>query len=310
MGTLRKVASRGRSRLLATLSGDADGSPHWVKYIALGSDEGYFGPGSAAWAVHGGMPTMVAGIRALLMQTLHPGAMAGVHDHSRYKVDPLGRLAGTIQWLITVTFGDRALAERESERVRKIHEHVRGHYESTSGQLPYAATDPDLLLWVHLVFTDAFLGSHRLWGDPIPGGEDAYVKEWAIAGRLVGVANPPETVAELESSLRSFAERGILRREERVDETVGFLRNPPLSRGMRPAYRVMFAGAVASLPDDYREMLGLKAPRWPAIAMTGGILAFLRWMLGPSSTSERAALERLERIKAEAVTPLVENDYH
>ena len=69
-----------RSRLLTTLSGTTDGRPPWVGKIEDGDDIGYFGPGSAAWAVHGGMPTMVAGIRALLLQTLHPGAMAGVHD--------------------------------------------------------------------------------------------------------------------------------------------------------------------------------------------------------------------------------------
>ncbi len=82
-----------RSHLLETFSGDTAGTPYWVKNIEAGDDVGFFGPSSASWAVHGGMPTMVAGIRALLMQTLHPGAMAGVHDWSRYKEDPLGRLA-------------------------------------------------------------------------------------------------------------------------------------------------------------------------------------------------------------------------
>ena len=105
------VTDRWRSHLLQTLSGTDDGSPQWVLDIREGVDEGYFGPVSAAWAVHGGMATMVAGIRALLVQALHPGAMAGVHDWSRYREDPLGRLTGTIRWLITVTFGDRATAE-------------------------------------------------------------------------------------------------------------------------------------------------------------------------------------------------------
>ncbi|MET0933149.1 MAG: oxygenase MpaB family protein, partial [Mycetocola sp.] len=90
-----------RSHLLSTLSGSSDGRPRWVDRIEEGSDAGFFGPGSASWAVHGGLATMVAGIRALLLQTLHPGAMAGVHDWSRYREDPLGRLSGTIQWLVT-----------------------------------------------------------------------------------------------------------------------------------------------------------------------------------------------------------------
>ena len=77
-------------------------------YVRFADDAGYFGPGSAAWAVHGSLPTMVAGIRALLMQALHPGAMAGVHDWSRYQEDPLGRLSGTVKWVLLVTFADRA----------------------------------------------------------------------------------------------------------------------------------------------------------------------------------------------------------
>ncbi|HZK59788.1 MAG TPA: oxygenase MpaB family protein, partial [Cryobacterium sp.] len=90
-----RFADSWRSHLLTTFSGDSDGRPHWVDQIEQGDDAGFFGPGSASWAVHGGMATMVAGIRALLMQTLHPGAMAGVHDWSRYREDPLGRLSGT-----------------------------------------------------------------------------------------------------------------------------------------------------------------------------------------------------------------------
>ena len=94
-----------RSRLLIMFSGEPDGRPKWVREVDEGDDAGYFGEGSAAWHVHGSMGTLVAGIRALLMQTLHPGAMAGVHDWSRYRSDPLGRLSGTIRWIITAARG-------------------------------------------------------------------------------------------------------------------------------------------------------------------------------------------------------------
>lgn len=289
-----------RSHLLETFSGDTAGTPYWVKNIEAGNDVGYFGPGSAAWAVHGGMPTMVAGIRALLMQTLHPGAMAGVHDWSRYKEDPLGRLAGTIQWLITVTFGDTELAQKESARVSMFHERVQGTYIDAQGrEQAYSAGDPELLYWVHVVFTDAFLGCHQAWGEPIPGGADEYVKEWAIAGELVGVANPPRSEAELIAALRSFNKDGILKHDERVEETIAFLKKPPLRRSMMPFYRIMFAGAVASIPEEYRQILGLKKPRWPAFRLTGIILKMLRALLGPSSTSEDAARMRIARLKRE-----------
>ncbi|MEI7630705.1 MAG: oxygenase MpaB family protein, partial [Actinomycetes bacterium] len=98
---LRRQVADGFRRIV---SGDPTGAPDWVKQIAQGSDAGYFGPGSAPWAVHGALPTLVGGVRALLMQALHPGALAGVMQHSRYETDALGRLAGTTKWLTVVTF--------------------------------------------------------------------------------------------------------------------------------------------------------------------------------------------------------------
>src|SRR3712207_2301193 len=94
-----------RGRVLTMFSGTPDGKPAWITALEDGRDSGLFGPGSAVWAVNGSTPTLVAGIRALLIQTLHPGAMAGVHDWSRYREEPAGRLAGTVRWVLTVTYG-------------------------------------------------------------------------------------------------------------------------------------------------------------------------------------------------------------
>lgn len=289
-----------RSRLLTTLSGNDEGRPHWVGKIEEGEDAGFFGPGSAAWAVHGGMATMVAGIRALLMQTLHPGAMAGVHDWSRYREDPLGRLSGTIQWLVTVTFADTTLAEAESSRVGRFHDRVTGTYLDANGEeRRYAAGDPELLSWVHVVFTDAFLSCHKIWDGQIPGGPDGYVREWAKAGELVGVANPPRSEAELRAQFDSFRDAGVYKNDERVAEAVRFIRNPPLRRSMMPAYRIMFAGAVASIPPDYRALLGLKRSPLPVIWGTRVVLGGVRLLLGSSSTSEDAARARIARLEAQ-----------
>lgn len=284
-----------RSHLLTTLSGDPSGRPRWVDKLAEGDDAGFFGPGSAAWAVHGGMPTLVAGIRALLMQTLHPGAMAGVHDWSRYQDDPLGRLSGTIQWLVTVTFASTDQARAESDRVAKYHDRVVGSYlDATGAERAYAAGDPELLSWVHLVFTDAFLGCHELWGRGIPGGADGYVREWATAGELVGVPAPPRCRAELLRQLDAFTPQ--LKADERVAEAVRFIRNPPLSPAMLPSYRIFFAGAVASLPPRYRRMLGLRRSPLPVITATRLILRAVERILGGQSSSEDAARARIARL--------------
>ena len=293
-------SDRWRSHILGTLSGDDQGRPYWVDAIETGDDVGFFGPGSAAWAVHGGLPTMVAGIRALLMQTLHPGAMAGVHDWSRYQEDPLGRLSGTIQWLVTVTFADTAVAVRESSRVGRFHDRVRGTYTDARGvERPYAAGDAELLSWVHVVFTDAFLETHRQWGGAIPGGADTYVREWAKAGELVGVTDPPRSESELRAQLDSFYDAGTLKSDERVAEAVRFIRNPPLAPAMLPAYRIMFAGAVATLPKRYRRMLGLRRSPLPVVWATSMVLGAVRVILGDSSSSEDAARARIERLERE-----------
>lgn len=279
------------------VSGDPSGAPEWVQQLAHGTDVGYFGPHSAPWAVHGGLSTLVGGIRALLMQALHPAALAGVQQHSRYEQDALGRLAGTTQWLTVVTFGDRAAADRECARVRGMHRRVIGTYTTDAGEAPYAATDPDLLRWVHVAFTDSFLAAHRVWGGEIPGGPDAYVREWAKAGELVGVEDPPRSVADLQGQIADYG--SVLRGNEPARRTVDFVRHVPMPTVGVPAYRTLFAGAVSTMPVEHRELLGL--PPYP-LALTrpavAAILGGLKLALGPASPSQRAARARVEEMAA------------
>jgi uncharacterized protein (DUF2236 family) len=263
--------------------------------MADGDDVGYFGPDSAAWAVHGSLPTIVGGIRALLMQALHPGALAGVMQHSRYEADALGRLAGTTQWLTVVTFGDTTAADRECARVRGMHRKVSGTYDADGAERVYSAMDPDLLRWVHVAFTDSFLATHRVWGGSIPGGEDAYVREWAKAGELVGVVNPPRSVAELEQQLRDFLPD--LRGGEAADKTVDFIRHVPMPVPARPAYALLFAGAVATMPAEHRALLKLpNVPLTVAKPAVGAMLGTLGLVLGPHSPSQQAAFTRINRL--------------
>ena len=272
--------------------------PDWVLALEQGEGPGLFGPGSAVWAVNGAMPTMIAGVRALLMQTLHAGAMAGVHDHSRYREDPMGRLDNTVRWVLTTSFGDRAAAAGAARWVTGVHERITGTYEDAAGsERPYSAQDPRLLLWVHDAFTDAFLGTHAIWGGPIPGGPDAYVREWAESGRLLGVPHPPESVAELRAQLDGFASE--LKPDARVREAVGFLRGVRLPGEAGLVYPLLFAGAVASLRPEIRRLLGLRRPWWPAITANRLLMRGLESYLGSVSPSERAARARLDRSQAD-----------
>jgi len=245
------------------------------------------------------MGTLVAGIRALLMQALHPGAMAGVHDWSRYREDPLGRLMGTVRWIVVTTFGSTEQAQRETERVTRFHRRVVGEYRANDGRLrAYEAGDPDLLRWVHLAFADAFLGCHLEWGGPIPGGADAYVREWATAGELMGVTDAPRSYAELRAQLASY--RSQLRRDERVDDVVRFIRKPPLSPRLSSAYGLLFAGAVASMPVEYRLLLGLRRSPLPVKLMTRVALHGAARALGSGPSAADIAMQRIQRLRAAA----------
>ncbi|WP_310061217.1 oxygenase MpaB family protein [Arthrobacter ginsengisoli] len=307
---MRNLLREWQAEIKQTFTGTREAVPDWVPRLADGTDCGYHLPGSAVWAVHGDMPTIVAGIRALLMQALHPGALAGVHDHSRFREDPLGRLAGTIRWIFTVSYGSTAAARAGSDWVLRLHESVRGDYIDGHGVARhYAANDPELLRWVHIAFTDAFLSAHKIWGRPIPGGPDAYVREWAQAGELMGVESPPLSEEEMRRQMDHWYDAGELRSDQRVAETVAFIRNPPLHPALRPGYRVLFAAAVATLEPKYRELLGLRIPRigpfpLPVRLATKVTLGVVHLALGRVGPSEQAARDRLRRLGHRAQEPM------
>ena len=293
-----------RSRLIETLAGRSDAVPEWIVELERGDDAGYFGPGSAAWVVHGGMPTLVAGIRALLLQALHPGALAGVREFSRYREDPLGRLAGTIRWIHTVTYGSTEQAVASSAMVRSLHKRVAGTFVDGHGVTrPYSANDPELASWVHLAFTDAFLTAHERWGAPIPGGSDGYVGEWTRAARLMGVEDAPTTAAEPRAAIDAVTDAGELRGGPEVEEIVRFIRRPPLRRMLRPSYRVLFRAAVSTLESRHRAMLGFReraGDRFiPIDRATAAVLGGAGALLGPIPQAELSARSRLSRLSEE-----------
>lgn len=289
-----------RARLLTAVAGHPDGTAPYVVALADGNDAGYFAEDSAPWVVHAGMGTFAAGIRALLMQALHPGAMAGVHDWSRYREDPTGRLAGTVRWIVTLTYGSTEQADGELGRVSRFHARVAGEYETGAGETrAYSATDGELVDWVHVAFADAFLTCHEVWGGSIPGGPDGYVHAWATAGRLMGVASPPESAESLRALRDGYLERGDLRGDDRVADVVRFLRRPPFPGSLGVAYRILFAGAVATIPRPYRRMLGLRRSPLPVVTLTRAALWFAARAIGGGPRAQDFARRRLRRLEAQ-----------
>ena len=278
-------------RFRRLLSGAPDGTPPWLEIIAGGETGGLFLPTEGPWVVHRDFGTLVGGIRALLVQALHPATLAGVRNHSRYEKDPLGRLAGTIRWLTVTTFGSHAAVAGEASRVNRLHTRVVG-----DKPVPYRAADPHLLLWVHAAFTDSFLSAHQLYCfAPIPGGADGYVSTWTRSVEPLGLENAPKTLAELDEVMYAFfAELAVT---EDTDSVVRFIRKPPLPVMVRPAYALLFQAAVVSLRPEHRKLLGLTSwPRWIVIPTTRFLLKAIRVLIGPESPIEDGALVRLRRL--------------
>lgn len=240
-----------------------------------------FGPESAAWAVHSDVSMLVGGLRALLLQALHPLAMAGVADHSTYRTDPLGRLQRTGSFIATTTFGTLAEAEHVIGVVRRVHDGVVGH--APDGR-PYSANDPHLLMWVHCTEVDSFLAARVRYGEvPLSAEQaDGYVADMAIIAERLGVIDPPRSRRELRDQLVAF--RPELHVGSQARGTVRFLLMPPLQLAARPAYGVISAAAISLLPRYARRKLWLPivpftepAAIRPAAAL---VLRTLRWALG------------------------------
>jgi uncharacterized protein (DUF2236 family) len=286
------------TRFRRIITNTEDGVPPWMAAVESGQTRGLYLPHDAPWVVHGDVATLIGGIRALLMQALHPGSLTGVEQHSRYEHDPLGRLAGTTRWLTIATFGSAEALEAESTRVNRMHDHVKGQYVTGAGVTKdYKAADPDLLAWVHIAFTDSFLTTHELFGEEkIPGGADEYVSQWSKSVVPLGLTNAPMSRAELKAEIKRYKDEGILSTSETTKQVVEFIRKPPLSRAALIAYDRMFDGAVASIPADLQAMLGLKGKSLNVAGpITRGLLRAMRLALGPISPLEVAAISRLKR---------------
>jgi uncharacterized protein (DUF2236 family) len=223
-------------------------------------DDGYFGPASVTWRVSADLSAPVAGLRSLLMQALHPLAMAGVDQHSGWRRDPVGRLAATSAYTATVTYGDRASADRAAQRVRVIHERVRG-VDAVTG-LPYAAGDPALLVWVHAALVDSALAASDLFGTPLAEADgDRYVAEMTVAATLLGVPREmvPSTVAALARYIADT--RPELRWTPAAAESMSYLLDPPgLDEEIAELWQDIRDAAVAALPGWARDMYGYPAP--------------------------------------------------
>lgn len=262
-------------------------------------DTGLFGPDSACWKVHGDFASMMTGgVTALLLQMLHPGALAGVWDHSNFRGDMQGRLKRTARFIAGTTYGDRAEAQALIDHVRRIHDRVSG---TLPDGRPYAADDPDLLTWVHVAEVSSFLAAYLRYADPAfpPEAQDRYYRETAEVARRLGAERVPQSRAEVAEYFRIV--RPQLRYDHRTREVAeALLSQRPPSPATGPALSMTFDAAKALLPDWAADLHGFRmSPPRRALAQLSvqALGRTLRWAL--TNSAEARARRRAAQLAQE-----------
>jgi uncharacterized protein (DUF2236 family) len=261
------------------------------------SGRGWFSDHAAIRIVHSDAAMFVGGLRALLLQSLHPLAMAGVAEHSDYRSDPWGRLQRTASFLAATTFGNVHQAEQAVTIVRRVHERVTGTAADGRG---YSANDPHLLRWVHIAEIDSFLAAHRRHGANALDrhGYDRYVAEAAVVADALGAESPPRSVDELRRQLGDMRSE-LSSTPEARDAARYLLLQPPLPVAARAPYAVLAAAAVALMPAWARWPLRL--PLLPVterlvVRQAGtAITQLIRWAVPATPTAPTAPTDPCAR---------------
>ena len=271
---------------------------------------GFFGPGSVTWRIHADPSFSVGGIRALLLQALHPVAMDGVHQFSEgFRTDPWPRLTRTAEYVATLTFGTRHDALRAVRRVRGMHARLGG-VEATTGR-SYRVDDPDLLLWVHNCEVDSLLSVARRAGLPLSDEDaDRYVAEQVTAATLIGAsrADVPRSVAALADYFEQVRPQLALTAPARA--AYGFIVLPPMPGWVqlltpaRPGWAGLASLAVATLPRWARRMYGLPALAVTEPAATAAVKALRQAALTVPARVRESPILRAARERVEGPEPL------
>lgn len=241
-----------------------------VAFLSPVGDRGLFGPESIAWKVHADfISMMIGGISSLIMQALHPQALAGVWDHSSFRDDLQGRLGRTAFFIAATTYGSQEMALNIIAKVNHIHTKITGLDEFGK---PYRATDPQLLAWVHLTETRSFMSafeSHR--PEKLNSSEkDQYFSEMKDLGERMGAIDLPTSYIQTNQAIKDYIP--ILHYGDRAKSVIGLLDNFPSNVAVKPFVKLISRAGFLNLPDWVHPIIGRAQPStWERIAVNGSI---------------------------------------
>ncbi|MGS0688931.1 oxygenase MpaB family protein [Nakamurella sp. GG22] len=277
-------------------------------------ESGLFGPGSVTWRVHADPVFPIAGVRALIMQALHPLTMAAVAQQRGFEEDFWGRLDRTGQYVSTLTYAPETQAKRTAAKVRGIHRKLVGTNPATGET--FRLDRPDLLLWVHCCEVDSFLSTARRAGAPItPDDADEYLREQVLAATLVGI--PAEIVPSSVTAMKHYFQdiRPQLELTDDATRGVKVLISPPMPKKVRlltparPAWAGLAGMAFALMPGWARKLYRMPGLPTTDLAATGALRALRtglqvlpdKWTGPPEVLAARAQIDALDEQRAQAM---------
>ena len=232
-------------KTIREMVGGSSGPP--VAFLSPKGDRGLFGPESIAWRVHADfISMMIGGISSLVLQALHPQALAGVWDHSSFRKDLKGRLGRTAYFIAATTYGSHEMANEIIHKVNRIHKHIHGSDEFGK---PYIATDPHLLAWVHLTETLSFLEAYQSYRQPklTKLEQDQYFKEMKTLGEMLGAQNLPDTLKGTQEAIESYLPE--LHYGERAKSIIQLLDDFPSNFQSKPFVKLISKAGFINLPS-------------------------------------------------------------
>lgn len=259
-------------------------------------DAGLFGPDSVAWQLHADFTAMmVGGLSSLIVQSLHPRALAAVWDHSDFRNNLKERLGRTAYFVAATTYGSEAVALNAIRRVNTIHANIKGI--DLQGQ-PYVANEPELIRWVHLVEVSSFLAAYQhLAKRPLsPQACDQYITEMARVGHLLGAPDLPQTCAATQAELLDFVDK--LRFDARAQEILQIIQAYPVDVLDKPWMALVLKCAFDIMPPWALKMM----EQTPSCAAQQHVVRFavqacaepVQWMLNQQGVSAIARQRVLE----------------
>ena len=230
----------------------------------MGTDTGLFGPGSVTWRINREGALLIGGGAAAILQVAHPLVAAGVGEHSRYQVDPWGRLYRTLDLTTKITFGSTEVATKASRAIEMVHKRVHGELPWDAGRFPagtpYDANDPELQMWVHATLVANSLAVYTRWIGRLTITEQRrFYDEQKTMGEMFGVpveCQPP-TLADFYDYYDDMLASDRLASTPVLHEVTASIMSPDLPLRGRPVFDAVKLATAGLMTPRWREELGL-----------------------------------------------------